>query len=78
MNNSKAKVSIRKGKFNQITVYYDTEWCKLYVNGFSYYEGEVIPDSIWLELLELMAGAQTDIVIEDELTAEDMKRIIRP
>lgn len=76
MNNNKAKVSIRKGKFNQITVYYDTEWCKLYVNGFSYYEGEVIPNSIWLELLELMAGAVTEVVIEDALTEEELRRLI--
>lgn len=66
MNNNKAKVSIRKGKYNLISVQYDADWTVLYVNGHSYYEGETIPDTIWLELLELMAGAEVEVSFGDE------------
>jgi hypothetical protein len=61
MNNIKAKNSIQKGKYNHIGISYSDDWVILSVNGFSYYEGEDITDEVWLELLELMTGAETEI-----------------
>lgn len=66
MNNIKAKNSIRKGKWNHVSVHYESDWTTLYVNGESFYEGETIPNEIWLSLLELMSGATTETTFDDD------------
>lgn len=41
------------------------DWVSLYINGHAYYEGEKIPDNTWLELLELMAGAEIEVIVDE-------------